>query len=56
MADLAEKLGIKPGYDICLLDAPTQMQALLSTIASDGVLFYQTLSSAPYDLFLAGSA
>lgn len=50
MGDLDAKLGIKPGYDICLLEAPAPMKTLLSDIASDGVLFYQTLSSAPYDL------
>ncbi len=50
MSDLAIKLGIKPGFDVCLLGAPAPMTKLLHEESNQGVTFYDTLSAAPYDL------
>lgn len=50
MTDLATKLGIKPGFDVCLLGAPPLMTKLLHEESNQGVTFYDTLSAAPYDL------
>lgn len=50
MTDLATKLGIKPGFDVCLLGASSPLTRLLMEQSNQGVTFYNSLSAAPYDL------
>lgn len=49
MADLATKLGIKPGDKVALLGATAAFTALLEQ-ACPGAEFYDSLSAAPYEL------
>ena len=49
MADLATKLGIKPGYKVALLDAPAALAAVLEQ-ACPAAEFFDTLGAAPYEL------
>ena len=51
MADLATKLGIKPGYKVALPGAPAELARLLED-ACPGAEFYDTLSDAPYEIIL----
>lgn len=51
MADLATKLGIKPGYKVALLDASAELRATLEQ-ACPAAEFYNSLSEAPYELIL----
>ena len=50
MTEVATKLGIKPGFDVCLLGAPPSMTKLFHEQSNEGVTFYDKLSAAPYDL------
>jgi len=54
MASLAQKLGLKPGQAICLLDAtPETAQVIRAACAEDvggDVTFGETLDGAPFDL------
>ena len=52
MAGLAEKLGIKSGQVVCLLNAPTEAAALIRKECPEGVSFYDTLEHGPYDVIL----
>ncbi|HEY7358008.1 MAG TPA: hypothetical protein VH590_16125 [Ktedonobacterales bacterium] len=51
MADLATKLGIKPGYKVALLDAPAELRAALEQ-ACPAAEFYDSLGETPYELIL----
>jgi hypothetical protein len=51
MADLATKLGIKPGYKVALPSAPAGLASLLED-ACPVAEFYDTLSDAPYEIIL----
>ena len=51
MADLATKLGIKPGYKVALLDASAELRATLEQ-ACPAAEFYNSLGAAPYELIL----
>lgn len=50
MTDLVTKLGIKPGFDVCLLGELSPIAKLLHEQSNQGITFYNTLSAAPYDL------
>ena len=54
MASLAQKLGLKPGQAICLLDAtPETAQVIRAACAEDvdgDVAISETLDSAPFDM------
>ena len=52
MADLAEKLGIKSGQVVCLLNAPSEAAALLRQECPEEVSFSDTLERGPYDVIL----
>jgi hypothetical protein len=52
MATLAQKLGIRPGQTLCLLDAPPGALELLRSEAPPGVAFADTPSSERFDLIL----
>jgi len=49
---LAKKLGIKPGYVVCLLDAPRQSASAVREVGSEGVSFFESLENAPFDVIL----
>lgn len=49
MADLATKLGIKPGDKVALLGAPAALTVVLEQ-ACPGAEFYDSLSAVPYEL------
>jgi hypothetical protein len=49
MADLATKLGIKPGYKVALLGAQAALAAALEQ-ACPAAEFFETISDAPYEL------
>lgn len=51
MSDLINKLGIKPGYKVALLDAPPQLVTELVQAAPEAE-FYDSLSDAPYEVLL----
>src|SRR5579871_350138 len=51
MSDLINKLGIKPGYKVALLDAPPQLVTALVQAAPEAE-FYDSLSDAPYEVLL----
>jgi hypothetical protein len=51
MAGLAEKLGIRPGHVVCLLNAPTEAATLIRQECSE-VRFSDTLERGPYDVIL----
>jgi hypothetical protein len=54
MASLAQKLGLKPGQTICLLDATAETaQVICAACAEDvdgNVTISETLESAPFDM------
>ena len=52
MAGLAEKLGIKSGQVVCLLNAPSEAAALLRQECPEDVSFSNTLEHGPYDVIL----
>ena len=52
MADLAEKLGIKSGHIVCLLNAPAEAAALIRQECAEEVSFYDTLEQGPYNIIL----
>ena len=52
MADLAKKLGIKSGYIVCLLNAPTEAAALIRRECPEEVSFSDTLEHGPYDVIM----
>lgn len=49
MADLATRLGIKPGSKVALLGAPAALAAVLEQ-ACPAAEFFDTLGDAPYEL------
>jgi hypothetical protein len=51
MADLATRLGIKPGDNVALLGAPDALAATLQQ-ACPGAEFYDSLDAAPFELLL----
>ncbi len=52
MAGLAEKLGIRSGHIVCLLNAPREAAALLRQECPEEVRFSDTLEQGPYDVIL----
>ena len=52
MTDLAKKLGMKPGDQVCLLDAPPEAVQLLHAVTPPGVDFSDLLGEMRYDLIL----
>lgn len=52
MVDLANKLGIKPGMMVCLLDAPEETAVALRAAAPDGVTFLTALPPQKVPLVL----
>jgi hypothetical protein len=52
MAGLAEKLGIKSGHVVCLLNAPREAAALLRQECLENVSFSDTLEQGSYDVIL----
>lgn len=52
MPGLAQKLGIKSGQRVCLLDAPAESAALLRRESPEGVSFSETLDSGQYDVIM----
>ena len=51
-SSLAKKLGIKPGYVVCLLDAPGKAASAVLVVGSEGVSFSESLEDAPFDVIL----
>jgi|ERR1051326_5015159 hypothetical protein len=51
MAELATKLGIKPGYKVALLERPAALTTQLEQ-ACPGAEFYDSLSDAPFEVLL----
>jgi len=49
---LAEKLGIKSGQVVCLLNAPSKVAALIRQECPEEVSFSNTLEQGPYDVIL----
>jgi len=52
MAGLANKLGLREGQLICLLDAPAEASDLLRTILPSSVIIHTSLEASSYDLIL----
>jgi hypothetical protein len=52
MAELAQKLGIKPGYGVALLDAPAASAAIVRASLPEGVVVADTLADARYEVIL----
>ena len=52
MPVLAQKLGIKSGQRVCLLDAPREAAALLQREMPEGMSFSETLGSGRYDVII----
>ena len=52
MATLAQKLGIRPGHALCLLDAPPGALDLLQAETPPDVTFADALGPTPFDLIL----
>ncbi len=52
MAELAQKLGIKPGYSVALLDAPAAGADAVRASLPDGVTFAETLGEERVDVIL----
>jgi hypothetical protein len=52
MATLAQKLGIRPGHTLCLLDAPPGAMDLLRREAPTGVTFATAVGAERFDLIL----
>src|SRR5215467_10662258 len=50
MAILAQKLGIRPGHALCLLDAAPGALGLLRSEVPSGVTFADTLGAEHFDL------
>ena len=50
MPDLAKKLGIKTGHSVCLLNAPSNGEALLKQECPEGVHFSETPKGQRYDI------
>jgi hypothetical protein len=52
LSPLAEKLGINPGYWVCLLDAPEDAANLIKAECSEGVSYSENLGDVPFDVVL----
>jgi len=52
MPVLAQKLGIRSGQRVCLLDAPREAAALLQREMPEGMSFSETLDSGRYDVIM----
>ena len=52
MAELAQKLGIKPGYAVALLDAPAASANVVRASLPEGVVADDTLAEERYDVIL----
>ena len=52
MAELARKLGIKPGYSLALLDAPAASAAVVRASLPEDVTVAEELGDERYDLIL----
>ena len=52
MAELAQKLGIKPGYSVSLLDAPAASAAVVRASLPDGVSVAETPGDDRFDVIL----
>jgi hypothetical protein len=52
LAELAQKLGIKPGHLVCLLEAPEEAQSALAQAVPPGASISDSLSGRGYDLIL----
>jgi hypothetical protein len=52
MAGLVQKLGLREGQLICLLDAPTEASHLLLAVLPSSVVIHTSLEVSNYDLIL----
>ena len=52
MSEVARKLGIQGGHRVCLLNAPSETNALLRQECPPEVVFSETLGKTPYHLIL----
>ncbi len=52
MAELAQKLGLRDGQLICLLEAPTKASQLLLAVLPSSVIIHTSLEASNYDLIL----
>jgi hypothetical protein len=52
MSDLAHKLGLKEGLQVCLLEAPPEAEAAMRSAAPPGVQFSSRLEEGCYDMIL----
>lgn len=52
MAELAQKLGIKPGYSVALLDAPAASADVVRASLPEGVTVAETLGDDRFDVIL----
>ena len=52
MAELARKLGVKPGYSVALLDAPAASAAIVRASLPEGVAVDVALVAERYDVIL----
>lgn len=52
MAELAQKLGIKPGYSVALLDAPAVSAEVGRASLPEGVTVAETLGDERFDVIL----
>ena len=52
MAELAQKLGLREGQLICLLEAPAEASQFLLAILPSSVIIHTSLEASNYDLIL----
>ncbi len=52
MSELAQKLGLKAGQRVCLIDAPPEAEAAVRSAAPPGVQFSSGLEAGRYDMIL----
>jgi hypothetical protein len=52
VAGLAQKLGVRAGHAVCLLDAPAQLTGLLQQESHEGATFAEALNSNRFDVII----
>jgi hypothetical protein len=52
MTNLAQKLGIRSGDRVCLLDAPPETAEVLRVVFPPGIIFQEKLGGEPNDIIL----
>lgn len=52
MTELAQKLGLRDGQLICLLEAPAKASQLLLAVLPSSVIIHTSLEASSYDLIL----